>query len=263
MEACSAALDNTIRARKQAEADLDEAHARITDLTAINTNLTSVKQRLELELHTAQTELELATRALRDAEERERRALSDAEHAMEQLQEEQQHAAKIDAMRRELELQVRQLQVEIQEAEASALLGSKRVVGKLETRIRDLETAVDEETRRHKETEITLQKKERRIKEGQMQLEEEHNAFLMTQDTVEKLVDKMNLLKRQVADAEGLTMQHMQRARRYQHELEEAESRVQDAESSLSLIRVKHVSSVAAGASESPSVYLMEELHEG
>lgn len=67
---------------------------------------------------------------------------------MEQLRQEQEHAAKIDALRRALEEQVKQLQVQIQEAEAAALLGGKRVIAKLETRIRDLETALDEETRR-------------------------------------------------------------------------------------------------------------------
>ena len=36
------------------------------------------------------------------------------------------------------------------QAEAAALLGGKRVIAKLETRIRDLETALDEETRRYR-----------------------------------------------------------------------------------------------------------------
>jgi len=71
---------------------------------------------------------------------------------------------KIDALRKSLEEQVKQLQVQIQEAEAAALLGGKRVIAKLETRIRDLETALDEETRRHKETQNALRKKDRRIK---------------------------------------------------------------------------------------------------
>jgi chromosome segregation ATPase len=263
LEECRSALDNSIRARKQAEADLDEAHARITDLMAINTNLTSIKSKLETELAITQTSLNEATKALRDANEAEAKALQDAARAFEQLQEEQEHAAKIDAMRRALEEHVQQLQVQIQEAEASALLGAKRAMSKLETRIRDLETALDEEARRHKETQIAMVKKERRIKEGLMQVEEERAATLMTQDTVDKLSDKMNIFKRQLAEAEGLTMQQMQRVRRYQHEVEEAAARADHAESSLSMIRVKHQSSVAAGQNESQSVYLMEEPHEG
>jgi chromosome segregation ATPase len=134
-EECSAALDNTIRARKQAEADLDEAHARITDLMAINVNLTSIKSRLEKELDTVQAALNRATKELRDADDRANKALKDAATALEQLEEEREHAAKIDGMRRALEEQVMQLQVQIQDAEASAVLGGKRVISKLETRV--------------------------------------------------------------------------------------------------------------------------------
>lgn len=116
---------------------------------AINNNLTSIKNKLETELSTAQADLDEVTKELHAADERANRALSDAARAVEQLHEEQEHSMKIDALRKSLEEQVKQLQVQIQEAEAAALLGGKRVIAKLETRIRDLETALDEETRRY------------------------------------------------------------------------------------------------------------------
>lgn len=40
LEECKSALDNAIRARKQAEVELEEAHGRINDLQSINNNLT-------------------------------------------------------------------------------------------------------------------------------------------------------------------------------------------------------------------------------
>lgn len=135
LEECRAALDNSIRARKQAEADLDEAHAKITDLMAINNNLTAIKAKLEIEFSSVQGELNQANKDLRDANERADRALRDAAYAMEQLQEEQEHAQKIEGMRRALEEQVIQLQVQIQEAEAAAVLSAKRAMSKLETRV--------------------------------------------------------------------------------------------------------------------------------
>lgn len=46
-------------------------------------------------------------------------------------------------------------------------------------------------------------------------------------------------------------MQNLQRVRRYQHELEDAEGRADQAESSLHLIRAKHRSSVVTGKSSS------------
>lgn len=49
-------------------------------------------------------------------------------------------------------------------------------------------------------------------------------------------------------------MQNLQRVRRYQHVLEDAEGRAEQAESSLQLIRAKHRSSVVTGKSTAPKV---------
>ena len=88
--------------------------------------------------YTAAALLQELNKELRAADERANRALADAARALEQLHEEQEHSMKIDALRKSLEEQVKQLQVQIQEAEAAALLGGKRVIAKLETRIRDV-----------------------------------------------------------------------------------------------------------------------------
>lgn len=53
-------------------------------------------------------------------------------------------------------------------------------------------------------------------------------------------------------------MQNLQRVRRYQRELEDAEGRADQAESSLHLIRAKHRSSVVTGKGASPKVYVLE-----
>ena len=54
-------------------------------------------------------------------------------------------------------------------------------------------------------------------------------------------------------------MQNLQRVRRYQRELEEAEGRADTAESSLHLIRAKHRGSVVTGKGASPKVYVLED----
>jgi len=70
LEECKTALDNAVRARKQAEMDLEEAHGRINDLQSINNNLTAIKNKLETELSTAQADLDEATKELHAADER-------------------------------------------------------------------------------------------------------------------------------------------------------------------------------------------------
>jgi hypothetical protein len=57
-------------------------------------------------------------------------------------------------------------------------------------------------------------------------------------------------------------MTNLQRVRRYQRELEDAEGRADQAESSLQMIRAKHRSSVVTGKSAQPKVFVLEEHHE-
>lgn len=62
------------------------------------------------------------------------------------------------------------MQTRLDEAEAAALKGGKKVIAKLESRIRELESELDGEQRRYQETNKNLTKHERRIRELQFQV---------------------------------------------------------------------------------------------
>ena len=72
-------------------------------------------------------------------------------------------------------------------------------------------------------------------------------------------MEKLNIQKRQLGEAESITMQNLQRVRRYQRELEDAEGRADQAESSLHLLRAKSRASVVTGKGNSPKVYVLED----
>jgi len=181
--------------------------------------------------------------------------------ALEHAQEEQDRANKYDTMRKALEQQVKELQVRLQEMEASALIGGKRLVSKLEARIRDIEAEFEEERRRHGETQKINAKKERRIKEVLLQGEEDRKNVVLLQDSVEKLTERCKLLKRQADEAEALALQNVTKVRKFQREMEAAEDRADMAESNLSLIRAKSRNTVTSTSSSGPrgNVYVLEE----
>lgn len=156
------------------------------------------------------------------------------------LIEESERCIKIESIKKSLEIEVKNLQVRLEEVEANALAGGKRVISKLEARIRDIEIEFEEEKRRHAETQKLLRKKEHRVKELLVQSEEDHKAVGILQDSVDKLTEKVKLYKRQLAETEGSTQTNLTRVRRFQRELEAAEERADQAESNLSLIRAKH-----------------------
>jgi len=145
--------------------------------------------------------------------------------------------------------------------EASALIGGKRLVSKLEARIRDIEAEFEEERRRHGETQKINAKKERRIKEVLLQGEEDRKNVVLLQDSVEKLTERCKLLKRQADEAEALALQNVTKVRKFQREMEAAEDRADMAESNLSLIRAKSRNTVTSTSSSGPrgNVYVLEE----
>lgn len=67
-------------------------------------------------------------------------------------------------------MQVKEYQAKLDETENNALKGGKKAVGKLEQRVRELESELDAEQRRHTETQKNTRKVERRLKEIGLQV---------------------------------------------------------------------------------------------
>uniref|UniRef100_A0A4D5RAD0 Paramyosin n=1 Tax=Scolopendra viridis TaxID=118503 RepID=A0A4D5RAD0_SCOVI len=259
-------LEAALRAKRAAEQQYEEAHTRVNELTTINVNISAAKSKLEGELSAIQADFDELHKELKIADERANKAQSELKHTVEILHEEQERVVKIETIRKTLEVEVRTLQTRMEEVEANALVGGKRVISKLEARIRDIEVEFEEEKRRHAETTKVLRKKERHVKELYIQSEESQKTVTLLTDQVEKLNEKIKMYKRQLNEQEGMSNQNLQRVRRFQRELEAAEDRAEHAESNLSFIRAKHrswvTSSQVPGATK--QVYVVEEhRHEG
>ena len=65
------------------------------------------------------------------------------------------------------------MQVKIDDVETAALKHGKRACGRLEARVKELETEMDAEHRRLADSTKSLRKSERKIKEMQFQTEED------------------------------------------------------------------------------------------
>ena len=60
---------------------------------------------------------------------------SDAARLSEELRMEQEHGLQVERLRKGLEQQIKDLQTRLDEAEANALKGGKRIIAKLEQRV--------------------------------------------------------------------------------------------------------------------------------
>ncbi|CAH1647484.1 unnamed protein product [Spodoptera littoralis] len=251
--------EQALRAKRTAEQSYEEAVTRINELTVINVNLSSSKAKIEQELAAVAADYDEITKELRIADERYQRVQTELKHTVEHLHEEQERIVKIEAVKKSLEIEVKNISVRLEEVEANAIVGGKRIISKLEARIKDMELEMDEEKRRHAETIKILRKKERQLKEVMIQCEEDQKNIALLQDSLEKTSQKVNIYKRQLTEQEGMSQQNVTRVRRFQRELEAAEDRADCAESNLSLIRAKHRTFVTTSTVPGSQVYLVQE----
>merc|ERR1712169_115854 len=103
----------------------------------------------------------------------------------ETLHEESERCIKLEPVKKSLEVEIKNVTVRLENVESNALVSTKRMVAKLESRVTDLENELDEERRRHQETIKILKKKERNVKELVMQCEEDHKNIQILQETLD------------------------------------------------------------------------------
>jgi DNA repair exonuclease SbcCD ATPase subunit len=164
-KACVTLSLQALRGKRSAEQMVEEAGTRINELTTINVNLASAKSKIEQELSTIVADYDEVTKELRISDERYQRIQvsrareticfltrglqTELKHTVEILHEEQERVVKIEAIKKSLEIEVKNLSVRLEEVEANAIVGGKRIISKLEARMRDMEVELDEEKRRH------------------------------------------------------------------------------------------------------------------
>ena len=146
LEELRTALEQAERARKAAENELHEAADRISDLSTQNANLSSQRRQLESTVAAMQADLDEAVSELKNSEERAKKAGADAIRLVEELRMEQEHSLQVDRLRKSLEQQVKDLQVRLDESEANSLKGGKRLIAKLEQRVRTTEREREKRT---------------------------------------------------------------------------------------------------------------------
>lgn len=99
-------------------------------------NIASSKAKLEQELTTLAGDYEEVTKELRVSDERYQRVQNELKHTVEILHEEQERIVKIEAIKKSLEIEVKNLSVRLEEVEANAIVGGKRIISKLEARVK-------------------------------------------------------------------------------------------------------------------------------
>jgi len=245
-------------AKKVLETKLAEYTTKITEITNINTSLSSIKVKLEKDLAQVTHSYEDMARELKLADDRANKAAHDAQHFEGLLREETTKIQRIDQAKKALETQVKSLTIRMEEIETTAVTSSKRTIQKMEQRIEELEMYLAKEKTMHVETTSVLHKKERSVKELLLQSEEDRKNILILQESLERLNEKIKMYKRQLEEQESISNSNIMRVKKFQRELESAESRAEEAESCLNSFRSQQRVFAAAAESRSREVAEVE-----
>jgi len=223
-------LEQSDRGRRQAEAELSEATDSLNDMSAQHSHLSMAKKKLEGELQALHADLDEMLNEAKNSEEKAKKAMVDAARLADELRAEQENAQTQEKMRKGLEIQLKELQIRLEEAEGNALKATKKQIAKLETRVRELENLLDDEARRHSDAQKNLRKCERRIKELSFESDEHKKNHERMQDMVDGMQQKIKTYKHQIEEAEEIAALNLAKFRKAQQDLEDAESRADFAE---------------------------------
>merc|ERR1719510_1337422 len=239
LEEAKTMLEQADRARKMAEQELSDTNETLADLTVQNQSLSSSKSTLEQDLADLRHEADEALNEARQMEEKARRAMLDAAKLADELRAEQEAAQGLEHDRKDLETRAHEMQVSLDEAEANAIKWGRKMVAKLETRAKDLESELDSEQRRLGNATKNFRKCERGIKELTFRQDEDRKNNERMHDLVEKLQNQVRTYKRQIEEAEEIAALNLAKFRKAQVDLQQSLERADISEQALAKSRVR------------------------
>ena len=148
------------------------------------------------------------------SEEKAARAMIDAARLAEELRAEQDVAGLLERDRKVGEAQLKDVQARVDEAEMNALKGGKKAMHKMESRIRELESELDAESRRNTDVFKNLRKAERAIKELTFGSDEDKKNHERMQSLIDQLQGKVKSYKKQIEEAEEIAALNLAKYRK-------------------------------------------------
>merc|ERR1711997_829467 len=204
-----------------------------------NQALQSSKRKLDSEMQTMHADLEEMLSESSMAEERAKKSMIDAARLADELRMEQENAQMCEKNRKILDNQVKEMQVKLDEAEQIAMKGGKKVTSRLEQKIKDLESQLDNEQRRLVDAQKAQRRTDRRVKELSFSQEEDSKNHERMQELVDKLQNKVKSYKKQIEEAEEIAALNLAKFRKVQTELEQSEERADINEQVLAKMKAK------------------------
>merc|ERR1719244_714876 len=194
---------------------------------------------MESEMQTLHADFDEMASEASLCEDKAAKAMVDAARLADELRSEQDCAQMTEKQRKILEVQAKEMQARLDEAETNALKGGKKAMNKMETRIRELESELDAENRRMADAQKNLRRSERRIKELTFASDEDRKNHERMQGLIDNLQGKIKTYKKQLEEAEEIAALNLAKFRKVMGSLAESEERADINEQALAKSRAR------------------------
>merc|ERR1712208_11051 len=138
-----------------------------------------------------------------------------------------------------LEAQCKDAATRAADAEVTALKGGRKAMIKMETRIRELESELDAETRRNSDVMKNLRKAERSIKELTFGGDEDKKNHERMQSLIDQLQGKVKSYKKQIEEAEEIAALNLAKYRKVAGALGDAEASADANEQAMAMRKAR------------------------
>merc|ERR1712088_366447 len=198
LEEARTLLEQADRARRIVEQELSDTNETLSELTCQNQAIAGAKRKLDSELQTINGDMDEMANELALSEDKAKKSMVDAARLADELRQEQEVAQTFEKDRKLLDCQAKDLQARLDTAEADALKGGKKAMNKMGTRIRELQSELDAESRRFADAAKNLRRSERRIKELAFAGDEDRKNHERMQGLIDSLQGKIKSYKKQI-----------------------------------------------------------------
>merc|ERR1711884_91157 len=239
LEEARTLLEQSDRARRITEQELSDTNEQLSELTCQNQAIAGAKRKLESEMQTLHGDLDEMASEAQISDEKAKKSMVDAARLADELRQEQEVAQVFERDRKLLECQLKDVQQRLDEAETNALKGGKKAMNKMESRIRELQSEMDAEQRRHADSAKNLRRSERQIKELTYASDEDRKNHERMQALIEQLQSKIKSYKKQIEEAEEIAALNLAKFRTAQGSLAESAERADLNEKALAKAKAK------------------------
>merc|ERR1719168_95274 len=239
LEESRALLETADRQRRAAEQELADTNENLADLSNVNQSIAAARRKLESEFNQLQSDLDEMTTEAKYSEDKAARAMVDAARLADELRCEQELSMALEKDKKLLEAQCKDTGARADEADVNALKGGRKAMIKMETRIRELESELDAETRRNSDVMKNLRKAERSIKELTFAGDEDKKNHERMHSLIDQLQGKVKSYKKQIEEAEEIAALNLAKYRQVQSNLAQSGERADLNEQALAKMKAQ------------------------